>query len=160
MLLGLELDEREDVALGERRQAAALLLRVLALLLVDGLRGVPVDAQETLELKGAAGAMEERAVVLDVRGSGVVDGLDHLGGQEALPDKLVEAYLVGVEKAADLVGRAQHARRAYGLVGFLGGSGLGLVGRYSAGRKVPGRRDEVGALDRRGLGDEKESVRM
>ena len=100
------------------------------------------DLCEAIERERAAGGFERAD-----GGGGFLLGVDeclgdlplgrgHLTGDEALPDELVEPDLVGVERLADLVGRAQDGRRPDGLVGFLGAARLGLIRRRLRGSVV------------------------
>ena len=68
-------------------------------------------------------------------GDGLAGGVGHLRGDGALPDQLVDAGVVGVDLAGDLLGRAERvAGGPDGLVGLLRvlhllGVGAGLVGQ-------------------------------
>ena len=105
VFLGLERDESQHVAFNQRRQTTALLFDLLVGLLI-ALGSVAVHAQKALAFQRAARAVEQGISVLDVDRDGVVGRLDHLGRDEALPDQLVEADLVGVEELADCIGSA------------------------------------------------------
>ena len=128
MLLGIEGEELEDLSLGQGGNHGLLLLfrrrlRLLARLDVDG--------HEAGELQGRALGAEETPARLDVGRHRVVDGRQHLAGQEALPDQAVERELVLGEKPREGLGLALHRARADRLVGLLGAL-LGLVGGRGA----------------------------
>ena len=125
MLVGVDAVERDAVAGLHRRQLAAFVvlvgvLRVLAFL---------VDGQEAgIDHGGAAGAEAVFAAGGQVDADGIERGRDHLPGDRALPDQLVQAAAIVVEEARDLRRRAQRGGRAHRFVGFLRVLGLGLVG--------------------------------
>ena len=98
MLAGPQLEELEQFAFGERRKGG----------LIDFVVGITrvvaytVDRNEARELDhrtgGAEGVGRGAGSVArpapDIDGGLVEDGVCHLGGDEALPDQLVEAVLV------------------------------------------------------------------
>jgi hypothetical protein len=89
------------------------------------------DLVETVEDEGAAGGLEgtsrstglqsQTSATLDQDGGGVPLRGGHLAGDEALPDDLVEAEVVGAERVLYAAGGEVEGGRADGLVGFLGG---------------------------------------
>ena len=123
MLLRVELEELEYLALGQRGHHGLLLLlghRVRLLARLD------VDGHEARELERRPLRTEEARAGLDVGGHGVVDGGQHLARQKTLPDQAVERELVLGEKARHRLGLPLHGARPDGLVGLLGAL-LGLV---------------------------------
>ena len=137
MLLGLDLAVGDAVALGERRQAAAVVvLGVIVLALLDHAHAVVaaflVDLEEAVELHDGAGGAQHvelavAALDLDVGGGLLQLGGRHLARDGALPDQLVEPRLVALEIARDVLRAARDVGRADRLVRFLRVLGLGLV---------------------------------
>ena len=119
-LRGGDLRREDPVAGREFRQQPLAALGGLVVV-----RGFGVEAQETVETDHFALCDELVRTVRHVDGDGraVQFGADHLRGDRALPDQVVELLLGGC--ALDLL--TLDVRRADGLVGLLGAFGLGLV---------------------------------
>ena len=93
---------------------------------------------------GAGGAQGVAFAAAEVHGHLVDGGVDHLAGDGALPDEVVELVLVGAEIGLQFFRRARGGGGAHRLVGFLGVFGAVGVGAWAG-------RDVVGAV---ALGDE------
>ena len=132
VLVGVELAETEAVALGQGRELGR---RLLGRSVVRGdaarrrlrrprlpllVRRLLVDGEEALELQRGALRAQEVPARLYVRDRLVVDGGQHLGGHEAVPDELVERVLVLGEVALERFGIALGIARPDGLVRVLG----------------------------------------
>src|SRR5262245_55788102 len=138
VLVGVELLERERVALCEGRQlllgflrlgrvlGERLLLQLGRALLV---RSLLVDRQKALELqRGALGAEQIHRRLAGVRSRGrldvhhrlVVDGGPDLRGDEAVPNQFVQLVLVFRQETLDALRVSLEIRRSDRLVGVLG----------------------------------------
>ena len=143
--LGLEPLRRQLVALGERRQAALLLV------LRDGLvAALLVGEHEASEGDhGAGGAELGIPAVVRLAAHAHRDGLaariGHLGGDGAFPDQVVERGLVALHLAAHVVGQAEAVPggpdRLVGLLRVL----------HLAGVVARGVGDRLGAVEGAGL---------
>ena len=86
------------------------MLFVMGLLIEGGIAGKPEAA--------GAGA-ELMAVGLNFHADAVIDGVCHLGSQEAAPNQAIKAILLAGEAALDALGGQLHAGRADCLMGVL-----------------------------------------
>ena len=99
------------------RRVAALLRRRLG---VVGVRLVAVDGEEAGALHHLAGGAEQVAAALDVGLGDVEHRGQHLGGDEAVPDQLVELQLVALQVGGGALGREIEGGGPDRLVGVLG----------------------------------------
>ena len=125
MLPGRDRAAAQRLAGRHRRQQAAVLVvlrRVVAAFLVELEKAVEGDGR-------AGGAQADLPVGRrDLGGHPVEQRARHLAGERALPDQLVQAALIVVEKAPDRLRRAAHVGRPDRLVRLLGVLGPGLIG--------------------------------
>ncbi len=101
---------------GGQKLAEAVLLAVVLLPL-------RIDDGESGKLHHRSLRPEEAVRGGDVHRGLVENGRVHLAGEEAVPDELVEAELVGCQERFDRLGRMGQRRRPDRLVGVLGGPG-------------------------------------
>src|SRR5512138_948974 len=127
VLVGVELPELERHPRLERRELALLVLPRLLAVRAGALRLLLLGARLLLrrlravygevarELEDRARRAERRAAGGDVGGGLVVDGGDHLAGDEPVPDELVQPELVALadrlEERRDALGRPLEAGR-------------------------------------------------
>ena len=142
---GSSADGRERVALGQRRQAALLLVgrdRLVAALLVGEHEAAERDHRAGGAELGVAAVGRLRA---DAHRDGLAAGVGHLRGDRALPDQVVQGRLVALDLALHLVGGAEAvAGRADRLVRLLRVLHLPVVGARLL-------RHRVGAVELAGL---------
>src|SRR5439155_17553852 len=121
VLLAGHVEDRERVALLERRELALLLL-------LGVVAALGVDAREAIEDRATRRGPQPVASRLDVHARGLDALVGHLAGQGALPDQPVEARLVPPEVPGERLRVADERGRADGLVGLLRAARLGAVG--------------------------------
>src|SRR5262249_30310278 len=146
VLLRVERDERQHLALLEHRDRAFLALPGPGLAFLAALF---VHGGEPLELERRPLGAEEALTGLDIRAHRIVTRGHHLACQEPLPDEPVELHLVRREVLLDDPGLVAELRRPDRLAGLLGAAPR-LVGRRRLGDVLHAdARDDPAA--RRGL---------
>ena len=121
MLVRADLVQAQDLPFGHARQGSTLAFIVLFVVFAVGLRsGDLVDAQKAVEFLDGSVGTEGVITGADVDGGLIENCREHLRGDEALPNELVEFEYVVVEKSSDVFGRPSHLRGAHCFVGFLG----------------------------------------
>ena len=106
--------DAQPIALRKLRESRAAFVRLVVLALL-------VKRQEAVKHRDrASGAERDLAVVGNgIDGRALEFSAFHLARQRPLPDQFIEARLIGIEFARDLLGPPQKARRTDGLMRFL-----------------------------------------
>jgi hypothetical protein len=167
VLLGLDAPVLQSVALGKRRQAAAVIL--LGFLGLAVARPVVaaflVELEEALEQHDRSSRPQPVGLAVPARRRNLGRGLLELGGRHlarhcALPDQLVEAGLVALHITGDLLWLAPHVGGADRLVGLLGILGLGFVlaDEGAAGSAWNSRAPPALRISATALGDDRHAI--